>query len=68
MRLVFRPDDFQEGDNLGLRIEIVGDEWSGEKPPLCDHTDVLDLLNRAMDLFCEGQALLEVIARNLFRG
>jgi hypothetical protein len=41
-------------DNLGLCFEIVG----GERPLLCDHTEVLDLLNRAMDLFCEGQAVL----------
>jgi hypothetical protein len=63
------PPDADGGANLGLRVEeIVRSEWSGERCPFCDHTEVLDLLNRAMDLFCEGQALLEVVARDLFRG
>ena len=53
----------------GFRFEIIEREANaGNKPPVCDHTEVLDLLNDALDRLEEVESLLEIIARALFHG
>jgi len=62
------PPDADGGDNLGLRFEIVGGEWSGERSLLCSHELELEQINHVLDLLSEASSLLEVAARSLFRG
>jgi hypothetical protein len=52
--------------NLGFRFEII--QSAPERPPVCDHTQVLDWLNDALDPHAEVASLLEIVARALFNG
>jgi hypothetical protein len=55
--------------NPDFRFEIIETENPArERPPACDHTQVLDWLNEALDRHAEVESLLETVCRALING